>query len=452
MLKKNDEIIVSVDGMTSEGNGVGRFEGMAVFIPFSAVGDVLKVHITKVQKTFAYGIIKEIITPSPDRIEADCPVFGKCGGCSFRHISYDAELSIKENIVKDAFKKIGKLDVPFEGILGCEERNFYRNKAQYPVSEIDGKAVCGFYSKRSHRVVPFVSCKLQPPVFEEILNFILSYVNQNKIPAYDESSGKGILRHIYIRQGYHSKEIMVCFVVFKDIKERLLPLAEMICEKFSDVKSVVMNVNPINTNVILGNKTKILLGSEEIFDLMCGNKIKLSPQSFYQINTAQAEKLYGIVRDYAELSGKETVMDLYCGAGTIGLSLAKNAAQIIGVEVIPEAIENAKENASENGISNAQFICGDAADIAQELARNGHAPDIIIVDPPRKGCEKETLDAILQMNPKKIIMVSCNSATAARDCAYLCESGYIPIKGRAVDLFPATEHVECVTLMSKVEK
>ncbi|MCX7657771.1 MAG: 23S rRNA (uracil(1939)-C(5))-methyltransferase RlmD [Oscillospiraceae bacterium] len=431
MLKKNDEIIVSVDGMTSEGNGVGRFEGMAVFIPFSAVGDVLKVHITKVQRTFAYGIIKEIITPSPDRIEPDCPVFGKCGGCSFRHISYDAELLIKENIVRDAFKRIGKIDVPFEDILGCEERNFYRNKAQYPVAEIDGKAVCGFYSKRSHRVIPFVSCKLQPPVFEEILNFILYYVNQNKIPAYDESAGKGILRHIYIRQGYYSKEIMVCFVVFKDIKTRLLPLAEMICEKFSDVKSVVMNVNPMNTNVILGNKTEILLGSEEISDLMCGNRIKLSLQSFYQINTAQAEKLYGIVRDYAELSGKETVMDLYCGAGTIGLSLAKDAVQIIGVEVIPEAIENAKENASENMISN--------------------APDVIIVDPPRKGCEKETLDAILKMDPKKIIMVSCNSATAARDCAYICESGYIPIKGRAVDLFPATMHVECLVLMSRVK-
>ncbi len=451
MFKKNDIVTLTITGMTTEGNGVGKCDGIAVFVEMSAIGDVLSVRIAKVQKSFAYGIIEEIITPSPDRIASDCPVFSKCGGCAFRHISYAAELSIKENFVFDAFKRIGKLDVSFEKIAGCGEPNYYRNKAQYPVAEIDGQVVCGFYSKRSHRVVPFTACRLQPILFEKITNEIIAYANENKIPAYNEETQQGILRHIYIRKGHHSGELMVCFVVAKNCADKLLPLCGKLADVFPDIKSIVMNINSKNTNVILGYKNYTLYGTDEITDTMCGNKISLSPLSFYQVNTVQAELLYSIAADYAELSGVEEVMDLYCGAGTIGLSLAKDAKKILGVEIIEQAVENAVSNAKTNLINNAEFICGDASKIALNLAETGKTPDIIIVDPPRKGCDDGTLRAILTMSPQKIIMISCNAATAARDCAFLFENGYKVIKGQAVDLFPRTAHVETVVLMSRVE-
>ena len=451
MFKKNDVVTLTITGMTTEGNGVGRCDGIAVFVAMSAIGDTLKVRITKVQKTFAYGIIDEILTPSPNRINCDCSVFTKCGGCAFRHISYESELAIKEDFVYDAFKRIGRLDVPFEKVLGCTEENHYRNKAQYPVAEIDGNVVCGFYSRRSHRVVPFTECKLQPLVFEKIANAIINLANENKIPAYNEETCTGILRHIYIREGYHSKEIMVCFVVNKPCKDKLLMICDKLTAEFSAIKSIVMNINSKNTNVILGNKNVTLYGSDEIMDTMCENKINLSPLSFYQVNTAQAELLYGVVSEYAELTGSEEVMDLYCGAGTIGLSLANKAKKILGVEIIEQAVENAISNANSNGIVNAEFICGDASKVATDLAQNGNTPDIIVVDPPRKGCDEDALQAILTMSPKQVIMVSCNPATAARDCAFLCKNGYKVVKGRAVDLFPRTTHVETVVLLSKLQ-
>ena len=449
MIKKNDRILLTITGMTEEGNGVGRYEGMAVFVPLSAVGDILNVHVTKVQKTYAYGIIDEILTPSPVRLSSDCAVFSKCGGCAFRHMTYEAEKDLKENFVKDAFLRIGKLEIPFQPILGCDEPDHYRNKAQYPVAEENGKAVCGFYSRRSHRVVPFTDCRLQPEVFRTIVDFILEYVNFMQIPAYSEQAGKGLLRHIYLRRGYHSGEIMVCFVTARTAKNEFMPLSKLLPEKFSDIKSVVLNVNPQNTNVILGRQTHTLWGTDTIRDTMCGNRIELSPQSFYQVNTHQAEKLYGLVAEYASLTGSESIMDLYCGAGTIGLSLAKRAKKVIGVEVVPQAIENAAGNARQNGITNMEFLCGDAAQVAVDLAAKGETPDIIIVDPPRKGCDRETLEAVLSMSPAKFIMVSCNPATAARDCAHMCENGYRMVEGRAVDLFPRTGHVETVVLMSR---
>ena len=452
MFKKNDVITLTITGMTTEGNGVGKCDGIAVFVAMSAIGDILNVKITKVQKTFAYGIIEKIITPSPDRIKSNCSVFTKCGGCAFRHISYESELKIKEDFVTDAFKRIGKIDVPFEKILGCETQNHYRNKAQYPLAEIDGNIVCGFYSRRSHRVVPFTACNLQPVVFERIANSILTYVNKLKISAYYEKTEQGTLRHLYFRQGQHSNEIMVCFVVSKSCKHELMPICEKLIIDFPNIKSIIMNINPKNTNVILGHKNYTLYGTDEITDTMCENKINLSPLSFYQVNTLQAEKLYGIVARYADLTGTEEVMDLYCGAGTIGLSLAGNAKKVLGVEIIEQAVKNATENAKLNDINNADFICGDATQVAMDLAEKGKSPDIIIVDPPRKGCDEGTLKAILTMSPSKLIMVSCNAATAARDCAFLSQNGYEVIGGQAVDLFPRTSHVECVVLMSRVEK
>lgn len=452
MLNKNEIITLEISGMTNEGNGVGRYEGIAVFVPLTAVGDVVRCRIVKVMKSYCYGIIEEMISPSACRIEPDCEVYSKCGGCCFRHFSYEEELRIKQGFVEDSFKRIGKLELQYEDILGAEETDRYRNKAQYPVAEVGGKAVCGFYSRRSHRVIPNTDCRLQPQIFADIANAVLRFTNDNKITAYDELSHKGLLRHVYIRRGEHSGEIMVCLVV-TSIKSGMIftPLAQQLEKQFG-VKSVVLNENSRGDNVILGSKLKTIAGSDTITDIMCERRIEISPLSFYQVNTAQAERLYAIAAEYAGLTGNELLLDLYCGAGTIGLSMADKARKLIGVEIIAPAIENAKRNAQMNGIENAEFICGDAGKIAQILYSRGERPDVIIADPARKGCTPDTLEYMAKMQPERIVMISCNHATAARDCALLAELGYAPIKCRAVDLFPRSSHVETVVLMSRCDK
>ena len=450
-MKKNDFCTIEITGMTAEGNGVGRTgDGMAVFVPLTAVGDVISCKIVKVGKSFSYGIIDRIITPSPDRIQSDCSVSDKCGGCTFRHMSYSAELAVKDKLVRDAFLRLGGFkDIQFDEICGGDTDRC-RNKAQYPAAEQNGRAVCGFYSKRSHRVVPFTECRLQPKIFGDITEECLRLVNDKKIPAYSEENGSGILRHIYLRRGFHSGEIMVCFVVKN--KSRLndfSDIGKIISEKYHDIKSVILNINPKNTNVIMGTENITLCGSDEITDTLCGKKISLSPMSFYQVNTAQAERLYRQGMEYAELTGEETVLDLYCGAGTIGLAFSDKAKKIIGCEIVPEAIENAKKNAAVNGVKNAEFYCGDAGELAKKLADEGIAPDVAVIDPPRKGCDTLTLDSLLRMSPKRIVMISCNPATAARDVKYLAENGYEVKKAKAFDLFPRTGHVETVVLLSK---
>lgn len=449
MLKKNEIIRLTIDGITNEGNGVGRYEGMAVFVPYTAIGDEISCKIVKLKKTFAYGIIDKIIIPSKDRIESDCCTYKKCGGCSFRHMSYEAELKAKQSFVSDAFERIGKLDINLDDILGCEEIYHYRNKAQYPVCEKDGRLECGFYSKRSHRVVDNNTCFLQPEIFNEIAGSTVRLLNEKGFTAYNEESGKGMIRHIYIRHGFHTKEIMLCIVAVKN-DTRFKIISEEIAKMFPEIKSIVLNINPDKTNVVLGRRNEVLFGEGYITDIMCGNKVQISPHSFYQINTAQAEKLYGIVKAYADLKGDETLLDLYCGTGTIGFSLARDVKKLIGVEIVSDAIKNAKLNAKLNAIDNAEFICGDAGSVANKLSERGEAPDIIIADPARKGCDSVSLDAMLKMSPKKIVMVSCNPSTAARDVKYLCDNGYKAVKGQAVDMFPRTGHVECVVLMTKV--
>lgn len=450
-MKKNDIIKLKIDGLTNEGNGVGRHEGMAVFVPFTAIGDEINCRIVKLKKSYAYGIIESIITESKDRTEPDCCTYKKCGGCSFRHISYEAELKAKQSNVQDAFERIGKLDIKFDDILGCEEIYQYRNKAQYPVCEKNGRLECGFYSKRSHRVVDNKFCFLQPEIFNKIASRTVKLLNEKGFKAYDEESGKGQIRHIYIRHGFHTKEIMLCIVAV-EYDNRFKSISEEISRAFPEIKSIVLNINPNKTNVILGTRNEILFGKEYITDIMCGNRVKISPHSFYQINTAQAEKLYGIVKEYADLKGDETLLDLYCGIGTIGFSLVKDVKKLIGVEIVSDAIKNAKLNAEINEIENAEFICGDAGMVANELIKRGETPDIIIADPARKGCDSVSLDAMLKIAPKKIVMVSCNPSTAARDVKYLCDNGYNAVKGQAVDMFPRTTHVECVVLMSRVDK
>lgn len=446
MLEKNQFVNTEITDITSNGNGVCRVNGMAVFVPDTAVGDIAEIKIVKVLKNYAYGIISKITEPSPDRIKADCPVYKQCGGCTFRHINYQAECKIKANVVENAFRHIGGLNPEFEEFINAEKICEYRNKAQYPLTSVNGKAVCGFYAERSHRVIPVVDCMLQPKIFSEILETVLEYINSKKLSVYSEETNTGIMRHIYIRQGTYSGEIMLCFVVRKDISRQLMPVCRIISQKFLDVKSIVMNINPDRTNIILGKKCVTLYGNDTIHDTMCGNKIEISPLSFYQVNTVQAEKIYRKALEFAEPSENNIIADLYCGAGTIGLSMAEKAKKIIGIEVIPEAVENARQNALDNGITNAEFHCGDAGKVFKEL---GISPDIIIIDPPRKGCSPETIQTIVDTSPEKIVMISCNPATAARDAKLFSELGYKTEKVCGADLFPRTKHVECVVLMSR---
>ena len=452
-MKKNDICTLKITGLTSEGSGVGRTdEGMAVFVPLTAVGDVISCKIVKVNKTYAFGIIDKLLEPSETRCENSCGVYKKCGGCLFRHISYEAELAAKEQAVKDAFTRLGGLDVPFEPILGCTETERYRNKAQYPLTyDANGKAVCGFFAPRSHRVVPCGDCLLQPKLFKKLTDEICAYIDERKLPVYDEKTDKGLVRHIYLRRGFHSGEVMVCLIVTKADTAAFKPLADKLCKKFPMIKSFILNINPKATNVITGERCITLTGNDCIEDTMCGKKISISPLSFYQVNTAQAERLYSVAKKYAKLSGGDTLLDLFCGAGTVGLSMSDGIKKLIGGEIIPQAVENAKKNAAANGVENAEFICGDSGEIAAALAAKGIRPDVIVTDPPRKGCDEQTLSSIVKMSPERIVMISCNPATAARDCAYLCEHGYKTESAQAVDMFPRTKHVECVALLSKLK-
>ena len=438
--------------MTNEGNGVGRCDGMAVFVPMTAVGDVIDCKIVKVNKSYCYGIIDNIITPSEHRCEAGCEVYKKCGGCAFRHFSYDEELRVKLDFVRSSFERIGKLPLLPETILGSESTSHYRNKAQYPVAMQEGRAVCGFYSRRSHRVVPQYGCDLQPQIFETIISYIMNYVNERNIPAYDEQTGGGLLRHIYLRRGEHTGEIMLCLVVTsKTAAGAFKGLYAQLCESFPDIKSIALNVNSKNTNAILGGEFITVYGKDTIDDIMCGRRITLSPASFYQVNTPQAERLYALAGEYADIREGEIVLDLYCGTGTIGLSLYKQGCRLIGADIVPSSIENAGKNAKQNGI-NAEFICADAAKAAEVFYERGERPDVIIADPARKGCDRQTLEYMAKMDPRRIVMISCDHSTAARDIAILRELGYEMTKCAAVDMFPRTAHVECVCLLSKLSE
>lgn len=449
MLEKNKVYPAEITGITSEGSGVCRIEEMAVFVPDSAVGDKLEVRIVKVLKSYAFGIIDSISDPSPDRIQPSCPHYKKCGGCVFRHMTYEAECGVKNGIVRDAFRRLGGIELDTDPFISADSTDRYRNKAQYPLAVQDGRAVCGFYAPRSHRVIPIEDCPLQPEKFADIIRISLEYINSHKLPVYDEKSHTGILRHIYIRQGAHSGQLMVCFVVRKDNSRQLQKLANILSREVEGVCSVVMNINPDKTNVILGDKWVTLSGNSEITDTMCGNRILISPPSFYQVNTVQAEKLYAKALEYAAPGAGDVIADLYCGVGTIGLSMADKAGKIIGIEIVPEAIENAKRNAQLNGISKADFYCGDAGEVFGKLRAEGCSPDIILLDPPRKGCSEQTLETVVSAAPEKIVMISCNPATAARDAKWLGEHGYAAEKLCGADLFPRTRHVECVVLMSR---
>ncbi len=448
-MNKNDIIELEITALTSEGSGVGKHDGMAVFVPKTAVGDVIEARVVKVLKSYAYGKIERIVTPSSDRIENDCPVFGKCGGCVYRHISYTAELAAKEQIVRDAFERIGGLFPEFLPIVGSELTERYRNKLQMPFAKPDGgEIVSGFFSERTHRVVPVEDCKLQPEIFSEIVAFVRQKCAELKISIYNEQRHEGVLRHVYLRKGSKGGELCAVIVAKRNVPEFKKIAAELL-RKFTEIKGVVLNLNPVKTNVILGERELTLMGSADILDEMCGVRLCISPKSFYQVNTPQAERLYKQAKEFAQPKGK-TLLDLYCGIGSIGLSMAREAKKIIGAEIVPEAVENARKNALQSGFQNAEFICADAAEAAEKLAEDGLNPDVILLDPPRKGCGAETIAACVKMSPSRIVMISCNPATAARDCKLFAESGYNVEKVQAFDLFPRTRHTECVVKLTKI--
>lgn len=451
-MKKNDIVRLEITGYTQEGNGVGRTEeGMAVFVPLTAAGDIIEARIVKLMNSYAYGRLERVLSPSGDRIEPDCPVYSKCGGCALRHISYEAELRAKEGFVRDAFRRIGGFLIKPEPIVGCKRINRYRNKAQLPVAMQDGRPVYGFFAPRSHRVIASDRCLLQPEVFTDICEYVRTYIEKRGIAPYDENTDSGLLRHIYIRKGEYTGEILLTLIVRADTHQ-LDGLADAIARDIRDIKSVVLNINDRRTNVILGERSRTLYGDGYITDRMCKRTLMISPGSFYQVNTPAAEEVYRTAGRMAGFRGSETVLDLYCGIGSIGLSMADSVKRVIGAEVIEDAVKNAEKNAALNGLLDRfSYLCGDAGEIASRLLKSGAAPDAVILDPPRKGCDSKTLDAVLGMSPEKIIYISCNPSTAARDCKMLCSCGYTLIRYKPMDMFPRTNHVETVVLLSKGE-
>ncbi|MEE1066365.1 MAG: 23S rRNA (uracil(1939)-C(5))-methyltransferase RlmD [Acutalibacteraceae bacterium] len=449
MLKKNDEIQLTVKSCTVQGSGVCDYNGMTVFVRGAVTGDHVIAHIIKVKKTYAVGIIKKITQRSPIRIKPQCAVSEKCGGCCFAHISYDAELEIKQKQVEDNFRRIGGLDVTIKPIIPSPDSSRYRNKAQYPVGS-DGKfASIGFYAPMTHRIIDCADCYLQPEDFKKVVDIFRDWIRERKISVYDEVAHKGILRHIYLRKGFVTGEIMVCLVA----NSRDVPFTDELIEtlkaEVEGLRSVILNVNTKNTNVVLGSECITLYGSDYITDELCGLKFNISPLSFYQVNHDGAEILYNKAKEYAALTGKESLIDLYCGTGTIGLTMAREAGQLVGVEIIEQAVENAKKNAELNGIENSRFICGDASKAAEILLQEGIKPDVVILDPPRKGCDGALVETVSKMSPERIVYVSCDSATLARDCARFLEEGYKVEEATPVDMFPRTGNVETVVLLSQ---
>lgn len=449
-LQKNQRIELEITATGSQGEGIGRHNGLAIFVPAAAEGDKITAHIVKVQKNLAYARIAEIIEPSPERTDADCAVFPQCGGCNFRHINYEAECRIKRTRVADAMHRIGGLEIEPERFIACDSPERYRNKAQLPCQcDSSGEIHFGFYAGRSHRVVECPDCKLQPKEFEAIIAAVKRYMKISGAQAYDERSGKGLVRHLYMRRSRSSGEIMVCIVANGTKLPREDLLTAMLREASPDISGILINVNTAMTNVILGTKCRTIWGSEYIYDHLLGVKFRISPLSFFQVNPQQAERLYAAAAEYAGLKGEETVLDMYCGAGTIGLTMASKCKNLIGAEIVPEAIEDAKINAQLNNITNAEFICADAAKAAETLAGRGLRPDVVVLDPPRKGCEASVLHTIAEMSPERIVYVSCDPATLARDAKILTDLGYTADRLTAVDMFPKAAHIESVCLFMK---
>lgn len=468
MYEKNQILEVEIIDMSENGEGIGKVDGYTLFIKDALIGDVVKAGLTKVKKNYAFARVVEILKPSENRITPPCQYHRQCGGCQIMAMSYDAQLKYKESKVKNDLIRIGGfqkeyIDLICESIIGMDNPYRYRNKAQYPVGlSKDGEIIAGFYAGRTHSIIANTNCYLGVEENQIILETVLQFMRENKIRPYDETSRKGIVRHILIRKGFTTNEIMVCVVVNAD---KLMHSEKLINEliKISGMKSISININKENTNVILGNRCITLWGEDTITDYIGDVKFKISPLSFFQVNPVQTKKLYEKALEYADLSGGENVWDLYCGIGTISLFLAQKAGHVTGVEIVPEAISDAKENAKINGFDNTTFYVGAAEDLAEKIIsgnadsiKKEHAvnkPEIIVVDPPRKGCDEKLLNTILSVKPEKVVYVSCDPATLSRDLKILCENGdYQLMKVCPVDQFPNTMHVETVVLITRKDK
>ena len=445
-LHQNQIYTGTVEGYSSEGLGIVRLDGAVVFVPQAIRGEEIDLRITKVMKTAAAGEIVKIHNPSPERTKPECPYFGKCGGCDFQHMSYTEELWAKRQRVQDALTRLGGTDLRVEEILGAKNPAHYRNKSQYPVGA-DG--AIGFFRARSHQVVPVDRCLIQSEVSDRTAKAVGNWMKRYRVSAYDETTGKGLVRHIYVRVN-RKGESLCCVIANGRQLPREPELAAYVRAAAPGTVGVVLNTNTKKGNVILGEKYRTLWGQDFLMDTLCGLTFKLSVPSFYQVNRDQAEVLYGKALEFAALTGEETVLDLYCGTGTITLCLAKRAKRAIGAEIVPPAIEDAKENAARNNIENAEFFCGDAADIAAKLEQEGLQPDVITVDPPRKGLAPEVIASVAGMGPKRVVYVSCDPATLGRDVKIFDGFGYKAVRAAAVDMFPGTRHVETVCLLSKL--
>ena len=450
-MKKDDLIEVTIEDLSEEGTGIGKFEGMTFFIKDAVIGDRVRAKIMKLKKTYGFARLMEVLTPSPDRVEPLCPVARQCGGCQIQAMNYEAQLAFKTRKVENNLKRIGKFEeIPMESIIGMEDPFHYRNKAQFPFGKNrDGKIITGFYAGRTHSIIENTSCHLGKEVNEEILEKILAWMNAFHVEPYNEATGKGLMRHSLIRCGFRTGEIMVCLV----INGRKIPGEEALVDSLKIIPgmtSISLNVNKEKTNVILGREVINLWGRPYIEDYIGEVKYQISPLSFFQVNPVQTERLYGKALEYAGLTGEETVWDLYCGIGTISLFLARKARKVYGVEIIPDAIEDARRNASLNGFTNTEFYVGKAEEVLPEkYEKEGVRADVIVVDPPRKGCDENLLSTMVKMQPERIVYVSCDSATLARDLRYLCDNGYELKRVCPADMFPQTVHVETVVLLQR---
>ncbi|MFA1512451.1 23S rRNA (uracil(1939)-C(5))-methyltransferase RlmD [Priestia aryabhattai] len=447
-VEKNEYIDVAFEDLTHDGAGVAKVNGFPIFVQNALPGESGQVKVIKVKKGYAFGKLIKHHTISEQRVEAPCPVYKQCGGCQLQHVSYEGQLQFKQKQVKDVMARIGHLpDVPVHSTLGMNDPWRYRNKAQVPVAEREGGLVAGFYQQRSHDIINMDACLIQQQANDDVVQAVKSICEKHGVSAYQEQKHKGSLRHIMARYGLVTGEIMVVIVTRTAELPNKKRIIEDIIEAVPNVKSIVQNVNSKRTNVILGNQTSVLWGEEYIYDYIGDVKFAISAKSFYQVNPEQTKVLYDKALEYADLTGEETVIDAYCGIGTISLFLAQKAKKVYGVEIVPEAIEDAKRNAELNGIHNAEFAVGEAEVVIPNWYKQGIKADVIVVDPPRKGCDEALLNTIIDMKPKKVVYVSCGPATLARDLAILEKGGYETVEVQPVDMFPHTTHVECVIWM-----
>ena len=448
--RKNDLVTLEIEDCGIDGEGIGKADGFTVFVKDAVIGDTVTAKIIKAKKNYGYGRLMEVLKPSPYRVEPKCEFARQCGGCQLQALSYDQQLVFKTNKVKGHLERIGGFtDIPMEPIIGMDELFHYRNKAQFPVGRNkEGKIVTGFYAGRTHNIIENRDCALGVAENKEVLDRVIAHMEKYGIEPYNEATGKGLVRHVLIRYGYFTKEVMVCLILNGNKIPKEEQLVKSLCE-IPGMTSITINVNKKHSNVILGEEIRLLWGQEYITDRIGDISYQISPLSFYQVNPMQTQKLYAKALEYADLHGEETVWDLYCGIGTISLFLAQKAKFVRGVEIVPAAIENAKENAKLNGLENTEFFVGKAEEVLpREYKKNGVYADVIVVDPPRKGCDETLLETMIEMNPERIVYVSCDSATLARDLKYLCERGYELRKVCPVDQFGMTVHIETVVLLS----